>query len=207
MAVITETRGMALLEPIRSILIGVVDDAFAAYRSLQYDPEVRRVHNARTASGIINAHVVHLAEDRLRDILGTRLMVARPWGRVLFTVDGEASISFKKLGQTVRPSNYPTRHALRFLRQLSLFQALPTLANLVVGYKFVDPAETLYEIWAVCPGVEHNHWAVLLKPAKTGQLPLPFAPVPVAPPSPKRRVFPRDERRAELDMPQADSND
>ncbi|MDB5057213.1 MAG: hypothetical protein JWO59_685 [Chloroflexi bacterium] len=204
----TQDEGQRFLEPISSVLTGIVLDGIAEYNGEKYNPLVRLIHKARTVSDIYNSHIVHLAQIRLGEALGKQLTVHQKRGRVLFNVGVSVCMSFKKMDRNLRPHNSPTLQAHRFMRQIPLFDNIPTTTNLIIGYRPVDVAQTEFEVWAVCPNGHINSWHHQLFGGQRLDLFTPVEPTAPAPPKLEKPIRLRkpDAASAELEPKNSDAN-
>jgi len=146
-----------------------------------------------------NAHILARARRECGSVPGLRVLQRR--GRLVFNLNDQVLINFKKLSRSYRPSNYPTRQATDYLAQawpqnmpvqgmLPGMDIVPPVTNLVAGYRFIDPAETLIELVLVCPEGRVNAWMLELTPVLAAMLPL-AAPVSRAATPKRKRVVVR----------------
>jgi len=190
----THDEGNDLLQPHKPLLTKIVLDGIAAYDAGHYSPYVRVVHRTRTVSDIYNDHIVDQARRLFLDTLGTRVREREKHGRTIFIVDDKACLWFKKFDRNLRPRNIMTRQALNYVLQKPMFPDEPSLTNLAIGYRSIDPARTQHEVWATCPGLGANKWTIKLS-GENMQTMFPDVenPAPIVPVAPARkpRVFPR----------------
>jgi hypothetical protein len=185
----------------------IVEGAIRQYDDTSnYGSTARRDHTKGLRAQIRNAHMN--GEAQRVAAASPRMRYTPSRGRALFTVGDQLLLSFNKLSpKSLRPRTSRTNQAQRFVAQQKVLPGMPTeVTNVVVGYT-TDKFETLFDVYAVAPGPNANHWACKLDGQQPDDLfantPAP-APTPVTPETPKRRVILRSEQS---EVKEFDAND
>jgi len=153
-----------------------IQGGLADYENLEYyGAGARLAHTKSLRAQIRNGHIVHRAKRTVMDRPELGIRFSDKGNRPLFYINERARLSLKKLGQNLRHSNYPTRQAVAFNRQLwpadvmeretagmvatALWPAdvLLPATNVVGGYLLND-AETAFDVYIICPDGADNEW-------------------------------------------------
>jgi hypothetical protein len=155
-------------------VLAVQDQGLADYDDdRNYGPGARIAHDKRVRAQNRNAHIVHRAKMMAWEHpeLGIRHELKR--NRQLFYIHERARLSFKKIDENLRHSNYPTQQALNFdaqkwpgeadtsdsERSLWADVAAPPLATNLVGGYLLNETETGHSIYIVCPDGDESAWS------------------------------------------------
>lgn len=126
----TQEHAMSALDPFFDQIDAICRGGLAKYQ--EYPAEFRIDHDARATANCIYAHMVAIADEHLTTAPGVVFKSIR--GLKVWIIGETATVRFKKMDETGRTRNYPTKQIRDFDRQLPLPGIpLPPL-NLVVGY-------------------------------------------------------------------------
>lgn len=147
-----------------------------------YSPRALIDHSKAVRAQIRNAHIINEARRLIASDPALGVMERTIRHRVLFLVNSRAYVSFKRLDDMLRGSNYQTAQVKRFNRQLwpgadestvasdedvigdialqpSLWMPsmIPDMINVWAGYK-PDRTETHFDYYLICPDGDANAW-------------------------------------------------
>jgi hypothetical protein len=135
------------LEKVLGPLYGPIREAILKgfrYRQKRYAEELSN-HTARTRASLINDLIVN---EFLK--LNLKQLGVRPFkvqNRILFDIQGEMILHFKKLNRHLQSSNLQTEFAYAFTQQMELLGVPSSLPRLVAGYV---PSGDFVNITDVC---------------------------------------------------------
>lgn len=145
-----------------SVLYGL-----AMYRNpAHYSPEATRDHGPRTRAEIRNSHIVAYAARHASD--HPHIQHKKAYGRVLFTVRDKLCVSYKMFDKNLKTRSNPTRQARKFKnQQLPLtMEWPPEITTAFCGYRYLDVAQTQFDVYVVCPDGAENRWQYKLSGAE-----------------------------------------
>jgi hypothetical protein len=118
-----------ILQPHYSGFQSIVQGAWADYKNL---PDKDRAQFSPTArANCVHSFMVFRARAYFMRI--PKAYETASFGQILFGINGQVLIRFKKLKKNRMPSNYPTTHAVDFAAQLNL-PGIEPAARVTVGY-------------------------------------------------------------------------
>lgn len=176
--VMTREDFAKMLSPIQlEFILASIRGGLALYSDdSNYSAAARLDHNPSTRAAIRNGHIIGYAKRRLLECPEAGIRLVIKGNRPLFYFNERARLSFKKLNENRRHSNYPTRQAKAFDAQLWPVEAVgdlsnrgatngrlwpenivPSMTNVIGGY-MSNQAETSFEVFIICPDGEGNQW-------------------------------------------------
>ncbi len=139
----------------------------AMYRNpAHYSAEAMRDHNSRTRAEIRNCHIVGHAARYAMD--HPHIQAKRARGRVLFTVRDQLCVSYKMLDKNRKVQSGSTRQAIMFKNQQPPLDVEwpPEITTAFCGYRYLDVAQTEFDVYVVCPDGSENRWEYKLSGAE-----------------------------------------
>lgn len=186
--VMSRDEFIALLAPQQiAVLAKAIRSGLAIYADPgNYSPTALRDHSKSIRAQVRSGHIISEARRLIASDMSLGIVERTINDRILFVVNSQAYVSFKRLDQRLRGRNYQTRQARNYNRQLwprspgdadsvegdmsadaqggpllrpSLWKpgALPGMINIWAGYQ-PDATETQFALYLVCPDGDENAW-------------------------------------------------
>lgn len=174
MAVITEQRAKAILEPHLDAIRDCIQAAWQRWEKL--DPAAQFPLSTRSRATCIYDYICHEVRHRFAGTSDVTIQTSH--GVLLLNFAGIVLIRFKKLDDSRRGSNIPTRHQRLLSMQLELPELPPEATRLVAGYQLDKLQSSLSDILITCPRGRTVEWFFSVH--DTQQVALPFPETVVA---------------------------
>jgi hypothetical protein len=147
-----------ILQPHYGGFQSIIQGAWSDYLNL---PDRTRAQFSATArANCVHSFMIFRARSYFMRI--PKAYETTSYGQILFGINGEILIRFKKLKRNRRPSNYPTRHAIDFAAQLNL-PGIEPAARVTVGYVLNRTQTEIMEVLVTYSVADKIIWSLQIE--------------------------------------------